>query len=123
VVVLATTTNIPITVTAEADVVSIAANIPLTVTAEADAYIDEIGQRETYKLMLEHIPSHYVGVQSITVNLGLDYEEGGQPSVLIEVKRDDPGQYDGADRQWDRWVIENVPPQQFMHFVVISHRT
>ncbi|HYV38002.1 MAG TPA: hypothetical protein VE988_20115 [Gemmataceae bacterium] len=95
----------------------------LTVTPEADAYIDEIGMRGTYERMLKHIPEHYQGLQSIAVTLGLDYEEGGPPTVLFEVMRDDPGEYDGADGHWDRWVIENFHPDQFRHFVVLSFRT
>jgi hypothetical protein len=98
------------------------ANIPITVALGANTYIDQIGMRKTYERLLEHIPEHYSSVQSITVSLQTDYENGEDPRLTIEVARDDPGFPDDADWEWIGWAAENVAPAEYQHFCLWSLR-
>jgi hypothetical protein len=93
--------------------------VPVTITPDADAYIDEIGKRQTYGRMLEHIPVHYVDAKAVAVTLGHDHEGERPPQVLLEVMRDNPDPQDRANQLWDRWVIAHFPPQDSEHFVVL----
>ncbi len=98
------------------------ATIPLTVTQEAADFISEQGVNATYQRMLDNIPLRIPGTLAITVNLQPPFDSDGGSRVIFDVGRieTDPAS-DRAEENWQRWVIETFPAEQFQHFCLLSH--
>jgi len=97
------------------------AHIPVTVRAEVKTFVEQIGERRTYERLLEHIPVHFAGVQSIDVSLELphnDFDRG--PHVLFVVVRSEPEDFHEADAKWHQWVAETFSPTEYECFSLCS---
>jgi hypothetical protein len=99
-----------------------AITIPLAVSQQATDYIAEHDLEAVFQRMLDHIPQHFSGLQSISVILQPPYDLGGNDCVIIDVKREIPTQnYDPSDRNWRSWLIDNFLPDEFTHFCLLSN--
>jgi hypothetical protein len=97
--------------------------MPLTITPEAQDFIAENGLQAPLQKMLDEIPSRIPLVRGVRIFLQDPYDLGGGPSVILDVKRDEPKPYvyEGVEWNWNRWVVENFPPEEFHHFCLICN--
>ncbi len=97
------------------------ATIPLTINQEAADFIADKALQKPFHHILDNIPKRIPGVQAIAVSLQEPYDLGGEARVILDVTRDHPGLTDDpTERQWERWVVENFPPEEFEHFVLLT---
>ena len=100
----------------------VASSVPVRVSEEAAQFIEEMGLQEPFQRMVDHIPRHFHGVQSINVVLEIFQDQTCDPRVILEVTREDPGlEKDLSDSEFDRWVIENFLTEQWQYFIHLSY--
>jgi hypothetical protein len=101
---------------------TITPTVPLTITQEAADFIAEEGLQAVLQKFLDNIPNHIPNLHAISVFLQPPYDTGGGPCVILDVKRDIPPiAYDPTEWNWRRWVAENIPPEEFEHFCLLSN--
>jgi hypothetical protein len=95
--------------------------VPLTVTPEASRYIAERGLQEPFQRLLDNIPRCLPKVQAVSVGLQTAQNDPEDRRIIFDVTREKPrGDSDPAEDNWQRWVIENFPPEEFSHFCLLS---
>jgi hypothetical protein len=95
--------------------------VPLSITQEATDYIAEKDLQQPYQQILDNLPRRFPDLQAIEVSVMDPYDLGGEPRVVFDVTRDDPGSLDDPTKQaWIDWFIEAFPPEVMQYFVVLS---
>jgi hypothetical protein len=99
-----------------------AVTVPVTVTPDAAARISALGIQPAVERMLEYARRRLPAPDRIEITLYDRYELGDQPGLAIEVYSRRPfDPTDSTDRDLDRWMVTEFPPEDLEH-VVVSHR-
>jgi hypothetical protein len=95
------------------------AAVPVTIAPEVRAFVDRLGQRQEFELMIERAKHVVPGVVSIEV--ALDEATGDVPSgVILWTHRDDVGMDDDpTQRSWIEWMRATFPPEVCENFVLL----
>ena len=97
-----------------------AAMVPVTISRDAQAFIDRVGQRVEFELMIDRARQVVSGLRSIEVLLD-DATEEMPPGVVIWVHRDDMGPgSDPTHRHWIDWMAATFPPEVCQNFTLLS---
>ena len=98
--------------------------IPMTIDPDAAAFLAEVGQERELERMLEHVRATIPYLRALDVVLH-DFPETGPPSLTIKAHRDPyPGGSDRAGMGFDRWMVENFPPEVLQNFTLMTvHHT
>jgi hypothetical protein len=96
-------------------------SIPIKVTPEAATRISELGMQRELEIMIEHTCQTIPGLRAVEVQLALPYDTGGEPRIVIEAQRPDPGrEYDPTDIKWAAWMHQAFPRQTSESFLLMS---
>jgi hypothetical protein len=94
-------------------------SVPVTIAAEATAFIDQVGQRTEFELMLERARRCVPGLRAIDVALDEATDEIS-PGVVIWTHRDDDGEADDrTQRSWIDWMAATFPAGVCQNFVLL----
>lgn len=98
--------------------------IPITIDPEAAAFLAEVGQDRELERMIAQVKATIPHLRNIHIALH-DFPETGPPGLTIEAHRDPyPGPSDRAGMGFDRWQVENFPPQVLQNFSLMTvHHT
>ncbi len=93
--------------------------VPVTIAPEARAFIDMVGQREEFELMIERAKHFVPGLSSIEVALD-EATEHMPPGVILWTHRDDIGtDHDPTQRRWIELMAATFPPEVCQNFVLL----
>jgi hypothetical protein len=96
------------------------ATIPVTVRPEAAARIGELGRQAEVDRMIDYARRNLPELDRIEVSLYDRYELGDEPVLAIEAWGRRPfDSADHTDRNLDRWVVTEFPPEVLEHIVMI----
>jgi hypothetical protein len=85
---------------------------PVTIAPEARAFIDNVGQREAFDLMLERANRVVPGLMAIDVELGEATDEI-PAAVVFWTHRDDTGpDNDPTQHDWIEWMAATFPAER-----------
>jgi hypothetical protein len=93
--------------------------VPMTVLPEAGAFIDHVGQRREFELMIDRARRVVPGLLAIEVALGEATDEI-PPGVIFWTHRDDVGpDHDPTQQNWIEWMAAKFPPEVCQNFVLL----
>jgi hypothetical protein len=93
--------------------------VPVTIAPEARAFIDMVGQREEFELMIDKAKHFVPRLSSIEVALD-EATEDMPPGVILWTHRDDVGTDDDpTHRSWIEWMAATFPPEVCENFVLL----
>jgi hypothetical protein len=93
--------------------------VPVTIAPEAWAFIDQVGQRQEFELMIDRAKHVVPGLMAIEVALGEATDEI-PPGVVLWTRRDDVGpDYDLTQQKWIEWMAATFPPEVCQNFVLL----
>jgi hypothetical protein len=93
--------------------------VPVTIAPEAWAFVDRLGQRQEFELMIDWAKHFVPGLAAIEVVLDEATDE--MPSgVILWTHRDDIGpDNDPTQRKWIEWMAATFPPDVCQNFVLL----
>jgi hypothetical protein len=101
------------------DSMSTTMTVPVTITREARAFIDTVGQREEFELMIDRAKYVVPGLTAIEVALG-DATDEIPAAVILWTHRDDIGpNHDLTQQNWIEWLATTFPPEVCQNFVLL----
>jgi len=93
--------------------------IPVTIAPEAGAFVDRLGQRQEFELMIDRAKHVVPGLTAIEVALD-DATDEMPPGVVLWTHRDDIGsENDPTQRSWIDWMAATFPPEVCQNFVLL----
>jgi hypothetical protein len=93
--------------------------VPVTITPEARAFIDMVGQRQDFELMIDRAKHVVPALMAIEVALG-EATDGIPPGVIFWTHRDDTGSdFDRTQQDWIEWMASTFPPEVCQNFVLL----
>jgi hypothetical protein len=93
--------------------------VPVTIAADALAFVDGLGQREEFELMIDRAKHFVPGLSSIEVALD-EATDDMPPGVILWTHRDDIGTDDDpTQRSWIEWMAATFPPEVCQNFVLL----
>jgi hypothetical protein len=98
---------------------STALTVPVTIAPEALAFVDRLGQRHEFELMIDRAKHVVPGLAAIEVALDVATEDI-PPGVILWTHRDDVGtDNDPTQRSWMEWMAATFPPEVCQNFVLL----
>lgn len=91
--------------------------IPVTITLEATAHIADLGLQNVFEQILDRARRTIPGLLSLTVTYQPGYE-GDIPCVLLEAESSDYQAANKAAEAIGLWRVTEIPPQQGQHFLL-----
>jgi len=93
--------------------------VPVAIAPEARAFIDRLGQRQEFDLMIDRAKHVVPGLTAIEV--ALDEATDDMPAgVVLWTLRDDVGADDDmTQRNWVEWMAATFPPEVCESFVLL----
>jgi len=93
--------------------------VPVMIAPEALAFVDRLGQRHEFELMIDRAKQVVPGLAAIEVALDEATEEM-PPGVILWTHRDDIGpDNDPTQRGWMEWMATTFPPEVCQNFVLL----
>jgi hypothetical protein len=93
--------------------------VPVTIAPEARAFVDRLGQRQEFELMIERAKHFVPDLASIEVALD-EATDDMPPGVILWTHRDDVGSDDDpTQRSWIEWMAATFPPEVCENFVLL----
>jgi hypothetical protein len=93
--------------------------LPLTIAPEAWAFIDHVGQREQFDLMLERAKRVVPDLVAIEVELGEATDEILAAVVLWTHRGDAGPDNDATQQDWIEWMAATFPAEVCQNFVLL----
>jgi hypothetical protein len=99
---------------------STAMTVPVTVAPVARAFVDRLGQRQEFELMINRAKDVVPGLTSIEVVLDEATDEM-PPGVILWTHRDDivGTDDDPTQRSWMEWMAATFRPEVCQNFVLL----
>jgi hypothetical protein len=98
---------------------STAMTVPVMIAPEALAFVDRLGQRHEFELMIDRAKHVVPGLAAIEVALDVATEEM-PPGVILWMHGDDVGtDNDPTQRSWMEWMAATFPPEVCQNFVLL----
>jgi len=95
------------------------ANVPVIVSPEAAARIAELSLQSAVDRMLDYVRRNLPELDRVEVVLYDRYELGDEPGLAIEAHSRRPfDSLDRIDRDLDRWMVTEFPPEVLQHIIV-----
>jgi hypothetical protein len=102
-------------------IVATGTEIPVTVTDEAHQWIAEKKMLREFEMMLEHTRQAALHLRAIEVKLEHDPSGVIPAQIVIWSYRHNPGgNYDSTDWQWGEWQVETFPPEVCLNFIMLT---
>jgi hypothetical protein len=93
--------------------------VPMVIAPEALAFVDRLGQRREFALMIDRAKHSVPGLASIEVALD-EATDDMPPGVILWTHRDDIGTDDDpTQRSWIEWMAATFPPEVCQNFVLL----
>ena len=93
--------------------------VPVTIAPDALAFVDRLGQRQEFELMIDRAKHVVPGLSSIEVALD-EATDDMPPGVILWTHRDDIGTDDDpTQRSWIEWMAATFPPEVCENFVLL----
>jgi hypothetical protein len=93
--------------------------VPVTIVHEARAFIDMVGQRQEFELMLGRAKHIVPALTAIEVALG-EATDVIPPGVIFWTHRNDIGpDIDPTEQNWIEWMATTFPPEVCQNFVLL----
>ena len=93
--------------------------VPVAIAPEALAFVDRLGQRREFELMIERVKHFVPGLSSIEVALD-EMPDDMPPGVILWTHRDDIGtDNDPTQRRWIEWMGPTFPLEVCEDFVLL----
>ena len=93
--------------------------VPVTIAPEALAFVDRLGQRQEFELMIDWAKRFVPSLSSIEVALD-EMAADMPPGVILWTHRDDIGtEGDPTQRRWIGWMAATFPPEVCQNFVLL----
>jgi len=93
--------------------------VPVAIAPEARAFIDRLGQRQEFGLMIDRAKHFVPGLTAIEVALD-EATDDMPPRVILWTYRDDIGpDNDPTQRSWMEWMAATFPPEVCENFVLL----
>ena len=93
--------------------------VPVMIAPEARAFVDRLGQRPEFEMMIERVKRVVPGLAAIEVALDEATDEI-PPGVVLWTHRDDVGTDDDpTQRSWMEWMAATFPPEVCVNFVLL----
>lgn len=101
------------------DHLSTTVTVPVMIAPEAWAFVDRLGQRQEFELMIDRAKRVVPGLAAIEVALDEATDEM-PPGVVLWTLRDDIGtEDDPTQRNWREWMAATFPPEVCENFVLL----
>ena len=98
---------------------STAMTVPVTIAPEAQAFVDRLGQRHEFELMIDRAKHLVPDLASIEVVLD-EATDDMPPGVILWTHRDDiASDDDPTQRSWIEWMADTFPPEVCQNFVLL----
>ena len=98
---------------------STAITVPVLFAPDALAFVDRLGQRQEFELMIDRAKDVVPGLASIEVVLDVATDEM-PPGVILRTDRDDIGSdNDPTQQRWIEWMAATFPPEVCQKFVLL----
>jgi hypothetical protein len=92
---------------------------PVAITPEARAFIDEVGQRREFDMMIDRARHVVPGLRAIEVVLDEATEELSA-GVVLWAHRDNTGSgNDPTQQDWIDWLVVTFPPDVCRNFTLL----
>ncbi len=93
--------------------------IPVMIAPEAGAFVDQLGQRREFELMIDR--AKHVVPALVAIDVALDEATDDMPpGVILWTHRDDNGvDDDPTQRSWIEWMAATFPPEVCENFVLL----
>jgi hypothetical protein len=97
-------------------------NIPITITPEAATRVAELGMQREFAQMLDHAKQAIPRLRALTATLTFDPEEEVDPRVLMLATVPLPERPEEDKTEWDfgRWQIHTFPPAVSSQFCLMT---
>jgi hypothetical protein len=93
--------------------------VPVTIAPEARTFVDRLGQRREFELMIDRAKHVVPCLASIEVALD-EPTDDMPPGVILWTHRDDIGADDDpTQRSWMDWMSATFPPEVCENFVLL----
>jgi len=93
--------------------------VPVTIAPDALAFVDRLGQRQEFELMIDRAKHFVPSLSSIEVALD-EMADDMPPGVILWTHRDDLGTDDDlTQRSWIEWMAATFPPDVCQNFVLL----
>ena len=93
--------------------------VPVAIATDALAYVDHLGQRHEFELMIDRAKHAVPGLAAIEVALD-EATDDMPPAVVLWTFRDDIGTDDDpTQRSWIEWMAVTFPPEVCQNFVLL----
>ena len=93
--------------------------VPVTIAPEAWAFIDHVGQREQFDLMLERAKRVVPDLMAIEVELGEATDEIPAAVVFWTHRGDTGPDNDATQQDWIAWMAATFPAEVCQNFVLL----
>jgi hypothetical protein len=93
--------------------------VPVTIAPEACAFIDHVGQREQFDLMLERAKRVVPDLMAIEVELGEATDEIPASVVFWTLRSDTGPDNDATQQDWIEWMAATFPAEVCQNFVLL----
>lgn len=99
---------------------SIATSVPVMVMPDAAARVAELGHQVQLEQMIEQVIKLIPRLLRVEVILVPDYDEGGDPGVVIEALVNPSATTEGGGRHlWRKWKISTFPTDISRHYSLL----
>jgi hypothetical protein len=93
--------------------------VPVAIAPDALAFVNRLGQRQEFELMIDRAKHFVPGLSSIEVTLD-EATDDMPPGVILWTHPDDIGtEEDPTQRRWIEWMAATFPPQVCQNFVLL----
>jgi hypothetical protein len=93
--------------------------VPVTIAPDALAFVNRLGQRREFELMIDRAKHLVPGLTAIEVALDESTDEM-PPGVILWTHREDIGpDNDPTQRSWMEWMAATFPPEVCQNFVLL----
>ena len=93
--------------------------VPVTIAPAAPAFVERLGQRQEFELMIDRAKHVVPGLASIEVALD-EATDDMPPGVILWTHREDIGTGDDpTQRSWMEWMAATFPPEVCQNFVLL----
>src|SRR5438876_674217 len=97
-------------------------SVPVSVTPEAAARIAKLGIPSDVDRMIDYARRNLPDLDRIEVELYDRYELGDEPGLSIDAYGRRPFEpVDPPDRDLDRWMVTEFPPEVLEHIIMSYH--
>jgi hypothetical protein len=93
--------------------------VRVTIAPEAWAFIDHVGQREQFDLMLERAMRVVPDLMAIEVELGEATDEIPASVVFWTLRGDTGPDNDATQQDWIEWMAATFPAEVCQNFVLL----